>query len=144
MSQAELVEKIHQVATMAGIKGHREGDLLMYGWDLGRGRDQLVYVAPFSETDQGLNVICFFSPCQRLGKGFLGGMSKSTALQLLRVNAQLDFGHFCVMAIGGDELVCVRATQILETMEVQEFEQNCLHVAQLADAWEQKIGKDDF
>ncbi len=116
----------------------------MYGWDFGRGRDQMCYVAPFAETDEGLNVVCFFSPCQKLGKGFLGGMSKSTALQLLRINASLDFGHFSLMTLGGDEMICVRATQILETMEVEEFKQNCVNVARLADAWEEKIGKDDF
>lgn len=140
----EIVEKINQVATMAGIRGHRQGNLLVFGWDLGRGRDQACYVAPFSQTDDGLNVICFFSPCQRLGKGFLSGMSKSSAMQVLRINSQLEFGHFCLMTLGGEEMVCVRATQILETMEVQEFRENCQAVAGIADAWEEKIGRDDF
>ena len=144
MPQTDIVAKIHQVASMAGIKGQRQGDLLSYGWDFGDGRDQTIYVAPFAETDDGLNVICFFSPCQQLGTGFLSGMSKQVAIQLLRTNAELEFGHFAVMKLGGDEMICVRATQILETMEVQEFEQKCLAVARLADAWEEKIGKNEF
>jgi hypothetical protein len=144
MSHADVLEKIHQIATMAGIKGQRQGELLSYGWDFGRGRDQMCFVAPFIETDEGLHLVCFFSPCERLGKGFLGGMSKNTALQLLRLNSQLEFGHFAIMKLGGDELLCVRTTQILETMEVQEFEQHCMGVAKLADAWEEKIGKNEF
>jgi succinyl-CoA synthetase alpha subunit len=71
-------------------------------------------------------------------------MSKTVAVQLLKANAKLDFGHFCTMSLGGDEMICVRATQILETMEVEEFQQNCLNVARLADAWEEKIGKNEF
>jgi hypothetical protein len=141
---SDVLDKIQQVAAMAGIKGQRQGALVSYAWDFGGGRDQMCYVAPFAETDDGLNVICFFSPCQRLGKGFLSGISKQVAVQLLRTNADLDFGHFAVMKIGGEEMICVRATQILETMEVKEFEQMCLTVAQLADAWEEKIGKNDF
>ena len=144
MSELDIIDRIHQVAGMAGIQGKRQGDLLAYGWDLGGGRRQTCYAAPLSETDDGLHVICFFSPCERLGKGFLSGMSKATALQLLRMNSQLDFGHFCLMTIGGDELLCVRATQILETMEVQEFEELCTAVIRLADSWEEKIGKDEF
>lgn len=144
MANSDIVAKIHQVAGMAGIKGQRDGNLLSFAWDFGEGRDQMVYIAPFAETDDGLNVICFFSPCQRLGTGFLSGISKQTALQLLRTNSELDFGHFAVMKLGGDEMICVRATQILETMEVQEFEQQCLAVARLADAWEEKIGKNEF
>jgi hypothetical protein len=144
MPKPDITAKIQQVASMAGIKGQRQGELLSYGWDFGHGRDQMVYVAPFAETDDGLNVICFFSPCQRLGTGFLSGMSKQVALQLLRTNSELEFGHFAVMKLGGEEMICVRATQILETMEVQEFEQKCLAVARLADAWEEKIGKNEF
>ncbi len=144
MAVNDIVEKIQRVAAMAGIQGQRQGDLLSYGWDFSGGRDQMCYVAPFAETDDGLNIICFFSPCQRLGTGFLSGISKNVAVQLLRTNAELDFGHFAVMKLGGEEMICVRATQILETMEVKEFQEKCLAVAQLADAWEEKIGKNEF
>ncbi len=139
-----ILKKIHQVAKMAGIKGQKRGSMLMYGFDLGGGRDQTVAVGSFGETPDGMNVICFFSPCERLSSGFLGGLSKSKAVELLRMNTQLAFGHFCIMEIGDEEMLCVRATQILETMAVQEFEAHCMCVAELADAWEAKLGRDDF
>ena len=139
-----IFDTITNIAESAGIGCKRQGDTLVFGWDLGEDRDQMVYVAPFAETAGGLKVICFFSPCERLGKGFLGGISKDTAVQLLRLNSQLDFGHFCMMKLGGDELLCVRATHLLETMDAEEFKQNCANVAQLADAWEEKIGRNEF
>ena len=139
-----ILDKITAIAELAGIGGKRQADTLVYGWDLGEDRDQMVYVAPFAETAGGLKIICFFSPCERLGKGFLSGISKETAIQLLRLNSQLDFGHFCLMKLGGDELLCVRTTHLLETMDAEEFKQNCANVAQLADAWEEKIGRNEF
>ncbi len=144
MNVAEIFERIARVAKLAGIDGKQQGEMLVYGWDLGDDRDQMVYVAPFGETAGGLQIICFFSPCERLGKGFLSGIGKETAVQLLRLNSQLDFGHFCIMTLGGDELLCVRTTQILETMDPEEFRQHCAHVAQLADSWEEKIGRNEF
>lgn len=140
----EILKKIDQVARMAGLRGQRVGELMMYNFDLGRGREQAVAITHFGETEEGMNIITFISPCQRLSSGFLGGLNKTSAMNFLRYNTQLPFGHFCIMEIGDDEMVCVRATQILETMEVQEFEANCVTVAQVADAWEQRIGKDDF
>ncbi len=65
-------------------------------------------------------------------------------MKLLRYNTELPFGHFCIMQLGNAETVCVRATQILETMEVQEFEANCVSVAHVADAWEKRLGRDEF
>lgn len=140
----DLLEKINQVAAMAGIRGQRQGNVLVYSWELGGGREHICYVAPLRETDAGLHIICFFAPCERIDQGLLSGMSRVTAIKLLRYNANLDFGHFCLMKIGEEELLCVRATQILETMEIQEFEENCLGIVRLADAWEEKLGRDEF
>jgi len=144
MNADTILHQVDEVAAAGGIEGKRQGDMLVYGWDLGGDRDQMVYVTSWGETAGGLHLLCFFSPCERLGKGFLGGISKETAVQLLRLNARLDFGHFCIMRLGGDELLCVRATQILQTMDPEEFKQKCANLAQLADGWEEKIGRNEF
>lgn len=141
---ADIIGKIEQIARMADLHFQRNGDYLMLSFDLGQGRDQTIGVGPLEETFDGMNVILFFSPCQRLSKGLMGGLSKSDAVNLLRYNAHLPFGHFCIMEIDGHETVCVRATQLLETMEVQEFRANCQGVATVADGWEQRIGKNEY
>ena len=141
---ADILQSIDEVAQTAGIAGKNNGQTLVYGWDLGGDRDQMVYVAPCGETGGGLNIVCFFSPCERLGTGFLSGISKDKAVQLLRLNSQIEFGHFCLMKLGGEEMLCVRTTHLLETMDPEEFKQNCANVAQLADAWEEKIGRNEF
>lgn len=142
---SDALEKVEQIAKMADIKGQRRDDLLGFMFALGGGRDQLVYVGEFGETHDGMSVICFFSPCEKVGGGFFGGLSKAKAMQLLRASANLQFGHFCVMQLGKDEMVCARATQILETMEVQEFLAHISTVAMAADAWEKNaVGSDQF
>jgi len=143
MTVSDTLEKVEQIAKMADIRGQRRENLLGFLFSLQGGRDQLVYVGELGETDEGMTVICFFSPCQRRGSGFLKGLSKGDALNLLRLTAQMPFGHFCIMELGGEELVCVRATQILETMEVQEFQSHITNVALAADAWEKKVGGGD-
>ena len=141
---ADVLTKVEQIARMANLRCQRRGELLFFGFDMGGGRDQTLAVAHMGESDDGMNVIVFFSPCQAISTGLLGGLSKSSAVGLLRHNANLPFGHFAIMELGDKEMVCVRATQMLETMEVKEFEAHCHSVAQLADAWEQKIGQDKF
>ena len=141
---ADILTKVERIARMADLRCQRQDNLLMFGFDLGGGRNQTVAIGHMGETEDGLNVIVFFSPCQRLSSGLMGGLSKGNSLSLLKHNADLPFGHFSIMQIGDHETVCVRATQILETMEVKEFEANCRSVAQVADAWEQKLGRNEF
>lgn len=139
-----VTEKIEQIAQMAGLRGQKTGELMVFGFDLGNGRRQSVFVGSFAEGSDGSTVICFMSACQKFSGGLLGGVKKNQAVQMLRINSQLPFGHFCLCNIAGSEYLCVRTTQLLETMEVREFETHCVAVAQLADAWEQKLGNDNF
>ncbi|MGI9458239.1 MAG: hypothetical protein ACR2NU_16875 [Aeoliella sp.] len=141
----EILTKVEQIARMADLKCQRNGDLLMFGFDMGGGRSQTVAVTKFAEGEDGMNIILFFSPCQEISKGvFAGGLSKGSATTLLRHNASLPFGHFAIMEIDDQEMVCVRTTQILETMEVEEFQGHCYGVANVADAWEKQLGVDKF
>jgi hypothetical protein len=141
---ADVLTKIEQIARMADLRCQRRGELLFFGFDMGGGRTQTLAIGHMGEGDDGMNVIVFFSPCQSISSGLLGGLSKSSAVGLLKNNATLPFGHFAIMQLGEQDMVCVRATQLLETMEVKEFEALCYSVAQIADAWEQKIGQDKF
>ena len=71
-------------------------------------------------------------------------MSKKRATDLLRRNAGIPFAAFAIITSGDTDLLCVRRTQLLETMEVQEFVASCECVAGIADAYEKELGKDEF
>lgn len=140
----DVLDQVEQIAAMADIEGHRRGEAIYYNFGLPGGRSQLIAVTEFAETGDGMHILCFLSPCQRLGSGFFSRMKGKTALELLRLNATLPNGHFCLASLDGEEHLCVRSTQILETMEVEEFEAHCGAVATLADLWEMRLGKDEF
>lgn len=140
----DVLQNVDQIAKLAGITGRQVGDLMSYNFNLGSGRSQAVWVGRFDETPSGLQVICFVSPCQRLGGGYLSSMTRAQAIDMLRINAQFSFGHFCLMNIGEEEMICARTTQILDTMDVEEFKAHCYSVAQMADGWEEKQGRDEF
>ena len=141
---SELIDQIEQIAKMADLPANRKEDVLVFAFDMGGGRRQLVHVLPVGETDDGMHVICFFSPCQEVREGIFGGLSRAKAMQFLRLNSELLFGHFAILMLGGHEYVCVRTTQLLETMEVEEFKAHVISVAGVADEWEAKLGKDLF
>lgn len=141
---SDVLAKVQNIAKMAGLVGQRKGDLLIYPFDLGNDRKQLVFIDQFDETSDGNHIIRFLSPCEKLGAGMFGGIGKAKAVKLLRLNAAMRAAHFCLMNLGDGEYVCARATQILETMEVEEFKEHCLAVCLFADKWEETIGRDDF
>ena len=87
----------------------------------------------------------FVAAVQRIGKGLLGGgMKGSTAIDLLRRNASMPFAAFCLLPGGDGETLCARSTQLLETMDPEEFQASCLCVARFADEYEATLGKDEF
>ena len=107
-------------------------------------RHQIVEIEPVTLTPEGNQVISFFSRCERLGKGFFDQLSGTQAINLLKLNSTLPIGHFCIKEIEGQNYLGVQCTQLLETMDLEELGVNLGALAQLADQWEERLGKDEF
>ena len=145
----QVLQKVLQIASMAGfnVEPHPNArDTLAAGFDMGGGRKQMVFIRYTGTTPDGHNTICFWSPCMQLKKGGLFGhqLGKTQAIDLLRRNSMLAFGAFALINFDSRDLLAVMSSQIVETMEVEEFKTHISFVALAADAYEQEIGKDEF
>ncbi|MCL4741182.1 MAG: hypothetical protein KJZ54_03175 [Phycisphaerales bacterium] len=145
-SCTDVLSKVEEIAGLAGYKvsRHPSGGLLVVAFDMGRGRTQNVFIAPCGTTPDGKNVVTISSPCMAVKKGLFKGIGRAQALDLLRRNAMLTFGHFAIASAGDCEGVMVCATQIVETMEIEEFEALVNTVAIVADEYEREHGQDRF
>lgn len=141
---SEILDTVEGIAVDAGFEPERHQDSIVIKFALPAGREQSVFVAESGRSPGGMTVISFLSPCQRLKAGFLGGMSKGHALDLLRRNAALPFAAFSLLSTDKGDVVCVRGTQLLETMDLAEFAASCECVATFADRYESDQGRDDF
>lgn len=141
---SDALDTVEGIATDAGFEPERHQDSIVIKFGLPGEREQSVFVAESGQSPGGMTVISFVSPCKRLKPGFLGGMSKAQALDLLRRNAALPFAAFCLLSAGEGEMVCVRGTQLLETMDLAEFAASIECVATFADRYEAEQGRDDF
>lgn len=142
-----VLRKVADIASLAGFKvgPHPQvANMLVCGFDMGGGRTQTVYIAPCGKLPDGSDVIAFQSPCMALKKGLLTGMSRKTALDLLTRNGNLGCGAFCIENFGEIDVLCVRSTQIVDTMEVEEFSLHVSAVAVIADEYERENGTDVF
>lgn len=137
-----VMAHVQQIANRAGIHCEQLGTNLGIRYELGGGRGQNVRVLEWSKTTEGLQTILIVSPCLQVPRGFnwSAGLGKS----LLEVNAGLTFEAFCLMELQGQSWLCVKAAQILETMQPEEFRNTCESVAMTADKFEQQIGLDNF
>jgi len=140
-----VMEKVKQVALLAGLKFRdwKDGAELAVPMDMGDGRSQVVFIAHIGELG-GLDVVEFRAPCQRLKKGFLNGLGKNDAIDLLRRNARLLVGHFSLYSFENEELLMVCSPQIVDTMEVEEFNAHIRACCAIADAYEKEHGVDEF
>jgi hypothetical protein len=143
----QVLEKVSQIATMAGytVKSMPERNFVAVPFDMGNGRKQVVYVRYIGQTPDEHDVVSFDSPCMEVKKGWLRGLSKDRAIDLLKRNANLLFGRFAIEQIEGeDDVLIVCSTQIIDTMEVEEFDAHCRAVAVIADEYEKELGTDHF
>jgi hypothetical protein len=138
------LDSIEHLASLAGLESKRQDKTIVFSFELSGDRHQSVYLSCLPPTDEHHHRIVFLSPCQRLGGGFMSGLSKANATKLLRHNAALPGGHFCLLKMGNEELLCVRSVQVLEHLSVQEFKDHCKEICNVADDWEQQLGRDDF
>ena len=144
---AAVLEKVAQIATMAGyqVKSFPERNFVAVPFDMGEGRKQVVYIRYIGQTPDEHDVVSFDSPCMEVKKGWLAGLSKNQAVDLLKRNASLLFGSFAIEQLEGDaDVLIVCSNQILDTMEVEEFDAHCRAVAVVADDYEKELGRDEF
>ena len=143
----QVMQKVEEIGAMAGYELSRHpntDEMIVISYDMGNGRTQTVYVHSCGKTPEEQDLVCFMSPCQAVKKGLLKGMGKDQAIDLLRRNGQLVVGSFAIDNIDGTEILVVRSTQIVDTMEVEEFRFHANFVAIIADRYEQEHGEDVF
>lgn len=112
-------------------KEHR----LIHDYILGNGRKQRVYIELVKPLLGGSEVIRFVSPCQDLSGSKRNRMlTKSRVIDLLERNSHDDM--YSSFAISDSmEAIVVEATQIVRTMDDEEFELMLNHVAKMADEY---------
>jgi hypothetical protein len=147
MAVSDAVRKIEDIAALAGCAVQRHennSNLLLCRTILSSGRMQLVYLHPAGQTMDGREVVCFVSPCLPLKNGILNRIQRRDLLDLLEQNGQLLMGHFAIQKFGDVDALVVRSTQILDTMEIEEFKAHLNFVACIADQYERAHGNDVF
>jgi hypothetical protein len=140
----ENLERVSEVATLAGIKGKINEDKMHFGmgFELDQGRSQVVYVRDSSKEDR--KIVTIFSPCLVVKKGLFSGLSKERALDLLRMNENVLFARYGIWEGKSEIMVVASIDHLLDTLDPDEFKASAFHVAMAADTYERKYGKDNF
>jgi len=140
------LERVGEVATLAGINGKLIEELMHYHMQFGldHGRTQVVYVRSASRDETKKAIITIFSPCRILKKGLFAGLSKDQAVELLRLNENTLFARFGIWENKTQIMVVASIDHLLDTLDPEEFRASALCVAAAADDYERKYGKDDF
>lgn len=141
---SDVVSRLEHILKSAGFPSEKCDIGLRCRFRLQENREQTVEIEPIAKTPQGNQIIAFFSRCQRLRSGLFGQLSWSQSTRLLRFNARLPIGHFCIKEIQGQRYLVVMSTQILDTMDREELTVHLDAVARLADQWEERLNKDEF
>jgi len=142
-----ILRKIAEVAMLAGIRGSldSENGRFVAGFQMEDGRSQEVWVNPTIRLASGAQVVTFSSPCYQYSKGFLKGMSKGDAIDLLRRNEKTAFARYGLITLkDGSDIVMASADQILDTLDAAEFHAHIWAVATAADSLEKEKGVDRF
>jgi hypothetical protein len=143
----EALEKLSSIAALGGVNMvlnqrmlRLEGEFSLPG-----NRSQICFVRPVGKVRDKV-VVTFFSGCLRVKKGFLSGMSKEQAMDLLRRNESILFARYGLMSDDEADMVVASADYLLDTLDPEEFEHCIWHVAMAADAYEKEKGggQDDF
>jgi hypothetical protein len=133
-----MTDRILDVAEECDVEGKVVNDsLVSFTFEADDSR-QTVYVEHFERLDNDLNIVAFLAPCQGLDAEELKRFDDDQIKNLLRINARLHFGHFCLWEHDDNEFLTARTTEILESMESGQFVGNVETLAQLADSWEKK------
>lgn len=138
------LERVREVASLAGLKcriDEERGQVEM-GFRLDQQRSQLVYIRDTSNDKR--QAVTIFSPCLIVSKGLIAGLSKETAIQLLRQNEQISFARYGIWESDTQTMVVASYDHLLDTLDPQELESTAWSVAIAADMFEREHGQDKF
>lgn len=140
------MERVSEVATLAGIKGQLIEDRVEYHIQFGldQGRSQRVFVRDSSREESKNTVVTIFSPARVMKKGLFSGLSKDQACELLRMNEQMPFARFGIWETKSEVMVVASIDHLLDTLDPDEFKASTICVAMAADDYERRSGKDEF
>jgi hypothetical protein len=145
--QVDALEKLASIAALGGVNmGVNKRMMRLEGsFDLGEGRSQICFIRPSCMTGDKI-VVTIYSACLRIRKGFLAGISREMAVDLLRRNESLTFARYGLMDEGDADMVVASADYMLDTLDPEELEHAIWHVAMAADAYEKEKGggKDEY
>ncbi len=142
----EILEKVSEIATLAGVRGKVDEERMCFvsGFGLPNDRSQMVYVRPMDRVVADSHVVTFFSPCLAVKHGFMKGVSKEQALDLLKKNEEIYFARYGIRSMDKEDLIVASIDSLLNTLDPEEFHSNMWHVAIAADNYEKEHGQDDF
>jgi hypothetical protein len=142
----DALKKIEQVATLAGLSGEIDEERMAFvmGFGLDQGRRQVVYARAAGRTRDEQTIVRLYSPCLIVKQGFLSGLSKERAIDLLRRNAEILLASYGIVESERESAVIASLDVLLEGLEPQAFLASALGVAIAADMYERKHGKDQF
>jgi hypothetical protein len=144
---SNALDKVRSIASLSGVTldwTDAEHNGLLCRCDMGNGRRQTVYMHYQGVSPEGQDIVVFLSPCIKLQPDGRGGWTGLNAADLLRYNSRLNWGSLAVEFVQGQEFLIVRETQIVDTMEAEEFRINLGLVAKIADDIENTAGVDFF
>jgi hypothetical protein len=136
---AAALNKIAEIAKLAGIRGGIDDrGRFRATFRTGENRSQVVYVFPTRRVPAG-QVVNIYSLCRMVKGGFLSGMSKEDALELLKLNEQVPFARYSIMEDDqGQILVMAGLDALLDTLDAAELNTYLWAVAMVAEAYEIK------
>ena len=146
IAQNETLARVVSQAKTAGyeLDYDYENHRLSYNFIFPDDRSQQVYIELIDPLPSGVKVIRFVSPCQDLSKYKKRSPTGPKAIDFLARNGGMDMYSSFAISESLEAMVVV-ATQIVRTMQDEEFELLLNHVASVADQYERDIlGKDAY
>jgi len=143
--KARVMGRVAEVAALAGIKGKLDGDGdFGMGFELERGRTQMAFARYMGQAG-GRDVVMFFSQAKCIKTGWLKGLSRAAALELLRLNSKVYFARFGIWEAParGELMIVASLDHLLDTLDPEELRAAVWSVAQAADNYEREHGGGD-
>ena len=141
-----VLKQVENVAALAGLVGRIDREELHFvmNFDLDGGRSQQVFVRVTGMTPDDKQIVTLFSPACVVKKGFLSGISKEQALELLRMNEDCYFTRFGIWEHEKETMIVASSDLLLETLDPDELKNHAYYAAYAADMYEAKHGVDAF
>lgn len=143
----DALKRVAETAALAGLKGRVNDEMQRFemGFEIGDKRTQMVYIRYLGKGPGDKEIVTLFSPAKVVQKGFLKGMSKDMAIELLKLNSQIYFARFGILENDKEIMIMASIDAILETLDADELKAGAWAVAIAADRFEKDHGgKDDF